>query len=883
MKKIVAVFLALSMAFSLAACVNSSTEIVDESAETESLTVENVIFVDGDAKGSNDGSTWSNAYILLQDALAVAEAENEIWVAEGTYYPTEDADTSVSFQMVDDVAVYGGFSGTETSLDERDWEENVTILSGDPGVKDDASDNAVKVVIAANALLDGFTISDGAFSQTEMGPPSDSDSEMGEKPEGQLSAEELPDGELPGDKGAMESDESSGSSTGHSSPDEVTSGDASSSSNGNGIIIWEVAPTIKNCIITNNTGGKGAGVYIMGTSDLDSLPTFINTTISENVASGRGGGVSIDMMSQAIFIDCIFDSNECTSGKGGAIYNDFGGSPLLENCLFINNYAQSGAAFANDGVSNPVISNTTFYNNTADEAGAALYQGTGPFNDPYVTDSIMWDNICTQDKVSVYNWNECNPTIEYSIIQDGYDGVGIMDIDPLFVDAQNMDFSFADGSPALTAASDGGAIGFDASVIEQRTDEEYEALIEYLYSIGTSEEITEMDLTNPIEANDATHIGEVVYVGVDASGANDGSSWTDAFDSLQDAIDYANAAYQLTGEEIEVWVAEGTYYTGEERSDSFILRAGVNVYGGFDGTEKSSSERAYDLNETVLSAEIGDESVVTDNSYHVLIGSDDAIIDGFIITGGYADGVDGEVYDNKGGGLINYLAGNRVRPDEEPTLGFDTEVYNCTFENNYAEEGGASYTYHGGNPVFENCIFENNLAQYGGAVLDRAGTNAIYTDCTFENNYATYKGGAAFTDYGAMSLFMNCSFDNNEAVTAGGAIYAIDRASQAVPNETDFYLIDESWELLTDIYSAVYIEECDFTNNKAGTNGGALYIYDGSYAKIVNSSFDGNTATDAAITASNSGSVILDKNTTFTNNAPTDTYADSGRSSIIYK
>lgn len=879
MKRIIALILTTIIIVSITGCQGE-----DKASEVEAST--DTIYVDVDASGSNDGSSWENAFNLLTEALSVASEKNEIWVAEGVYYPTEDGDMDVSFNMVDGVAIYGGFVGNEISLDERDWEVNVTTLSGDIGVIGDASDNSVKVVIAANNIIDGFTISDGSMGASDMmmGPPPG----MEESTDETMTPPEGADSEMASDISADEAKEEASEDTdsglaGHLSPDAVMEGDAASSGNGNGIIIWEVAPTIQNCIITNNTGGKGAGVYINGNDDSGNLPTFINTTISYNIASGRGGGVSIDSWAYAIFIDCIFDSNECTDGKGGAIYNDFSGNPYIENCLFINNYSQSGGAIANDGVSNPVISNTTFYNNTASEEGAVLYQGSGPYNDPIIIDSVLWGNTCEQGQVSVYNWNECNPLVEYSIVQDGYDGQGVIDVDPLFVDADNMDFNYENNSPALSVASDGGVIGFDAALIDNRTEEDYKEVTEYLQSITNDSVIVEMDITNPIDSSQASDIGSVVYVDADASGSQDGSSFANAFTSLQDAIDYAGAAYELNGTDVEVWVSEGTYYPGDERSDSIILRSGVKVYGGFDGDETSLEDRDYSANVTILSGEIGDKSVATDNSYHVVIGADDAVIDGLTITGGYADGVDGAIYDNKGGGLINYLGGNRVRPDEEPTLGFDIEISNCIFTDNYADEGGASYTYHGGNPVYDNCTFVENTAEYGGAVLDRAGTNSKYTDCTFVDNEAIYKGGAAFVDYGSMATFTNCNFDSNEAKTNGGAIYAIDRASQAVPNETDFDLIDPSWSSMTDIYSAVYLDTCTLTNNIAGISGGALYIYDSSYAKIVNAVFDGNSASDAAIVANSSATIMIDAATSITNSSPIDTYSDGGRSSITFE
>ena len=89
-----------------------------------------VIYVDADATGADDGSSWTDAHTDLQDALAAAGSGDEVWVAEGTYYPTSTSTRTFSFHLETGVAVYGGFDGTETQLSQRDWETNVTVLSG---------------------------------------------------------------------------------------------------------------------------------------------------------------------------------------------------------------------------------------------------------------------------------------------------------------------------------------------------------------------------------------------------------------------------------------------------------------------------------------------------------------------------------------------------------------------------------------------------------------------------------------------------------------------------------------------------------------------------------------------------------------------------------
>ncbi len=134
---------------------------------------ESIIYVDINAtEGGNNGSSWGNAYTDLQSALAVAGASDQIWVAEGTYLPTngsnlpEDVEDprEVSFNINNGVQVYGGFAGGETSLAQRDIRANPTILSGNIGENGQA-DNSYHVVditgSTASTIIDGFTVTGG--------------------------------------------------------------------------------------------------------------------------------------------------------------------------------------------------------------------------------------------------------------------------------------------------------------------------------------------------------------------------------------------------------------------------------------------------------------------------------------------------------------------------------------------------------------------------------------------------------------------------------------------------------------------------------------------------------------------------------------------------
>ena len=97
-----------------------------------------VIYVHSGANGTNDGSSWSNAYIGLPQALVNCVSGDEVWVAGGVYTPV-DADHSLN--LVNGVGLYGGFSGIETNREQRNPAVNPTILSGDI-LQDDTVDSS---------------------------------------------------------------------------------------------------------------------------------------------------------------------------------------------------------------------------------------------------------------------------------------------------------------------------------------------------------------------------------------------------------------------------------------------------------------------------------------------------------------------------------------------------------------------------------------------------------------------------------------------------------------------------------------------------------------------------------------------------------------------
>ena len=285
-------------------------------------------YVDIDATGANNGSSWANAFTDLQAALAAPETVDEIWVAEGTYTPSVPAGRDATFQLIDGVALYGGFAGTEDKREGRNRTAHETILSGDLGGNDaevidpadlltepTRSENSYHVVTGtgtdATAVLDGFTVIGG-------------------------NAYEHADSYWSGDPRLQ----------------------------GGGMYNDGGSPTVTHCTFTGNASYFGGG----GMYNKFSSPTVINCTFLVNKA-GLGGGM-YNILSGPAVTSCTFSGN--VANAGGGMYNHNRGSPTLINCTFSGNEAAYGGGMRSVLYSNPTVVSCTFFGNSTSDSGGGM-------------------------------------------------------------------------------------------------------------------------------------------------------------------------------------------------------------------------------------------------------------------------------------------------------------------------------------------------------------------------------------------------------------------------------------------------------------------------------------------------------------------------------
>lgn len=362
------------------------------------------VYVKADATGANNGTSWADAYTDLQTALTNT-ASGEIWVAAGTYYPGATGNVDATFQLKNNVALYGGFNGAETALDQRNWTANVTTLSGDIN-HDDAygsptwydygdgfrgyTGNSLHVTTGSNtdasAVLDGFTVKAG--------------------------------------------------STGASLTGDLYAG------YGLGMLVLNGSPTVRNCVFTRHlTSGSGAGMYLSNASPVIEASSFI-----ENYAGYGGAGIySASSASSLTLTDVAFISNTIKNffdAAGGGVAFHGTGALTITRSRFENNqalvyyavqdYANYGAGVYVSGGSF-TIRDSIFTGNSA-MFGAGLYAWTGGsvINSVFMNNSVYPVQFVTTGEtngnvgagIGAYGFSSANISVINSVLANNTAGEG---------------------------------------------------------------------------------------------------------------------------------------------------------------------------------------------------------------------------------------------------------------------------------------------------------------------------------------------------------------------------------------------------------------------------------------------------------------------------
>ena len=487
---------------------------------------------------------------------------------------------------------------------------------------------------------------------------------------------------------------------------------------------------------------SGGGLYNAGSNAV-----FRNCRITGNIARNAGGGV-FNVNSSPSFINCVIAGNHVTtainSGGGGGMFNN-NSDPLLINCTIAGNrlnfsFANVGSGLHNSVSSSPTLSNCIVWGNS---------QSTG-----------------TGEVTNLYNDVSSSFTANHSVIEqvavadipvggNNLDGTDVGNT-PLFVNATQPneapttggDFRLLVCSPLLDA---GDNAANPASVDAAGNARVFSGTID----LGAYE------LQELFQPNGTG----VVYVKTGATGTADGSSWANAFPTLQDALASPCRPFD------EIWVATGSYFpdegagqTDNDRSASFALQGNLKVLGGFTGTEPAGfdvNQRDFENNPTILSGDIdptNPAATADKNSFAILVNLSTsidatAILDGFVLEGAVCNSCGAN-------------SGAMVNSGSSPT------IRNCIFRNNAignSDGGGVLNAF--GSPTFTNCVFVNNSARQGGAMKNSAAT-VLLTNCTFEGNTATEEGGGIDNFNGSNVTLTNCIFWNNRDQTGIGTANA---------------------------------------------------------------------------------------------------------------
>lgn len=234
-----------------------------------------------------------------------------------------------------------------------------------------------------------------------------------------------------------------------------------------------------------------------------------------------------------------------------------------------------------------------------------------------------------------------------------------------------------------------------------------------------------------------------IFVSANATGNNDGSSWTDAYIDLQSALDDTSDG--------SIWIAKGTYVPNmKDSARYYLVEREVNLYGGFNGTESNLSDRDPAANKTILSGDVNGDDVQgdplvnrIDNAAHIL----------YVLAQSTKVQIDG----------IQFISGNTSLEDNG--------------ESGFYLRGGAIYSF--ATLIVSNCSFSECAGRSGAAIQISNSDGSNISDCNFFDNYNTAQAILLLASC-SNTIIENSKFNFN--TTSRGAIYTLTSVGISIKN-----------------------------------------------------------------------------------------------------
>lgn len=461
-------------------CLLVSTALVPQVAQADP----GIIYVDDSAAGSNNGSSWENAFNYLQDGLSAAVSGDDIRVGAGIYLPDRDSanpggtgDVNATFMLKTGVDIYGGYAGAGAAdPDARDFTAYETILSGElnPGdAADPHSNHVVSSQSVSGIVIDGLTIALGQKNIYAGGQPGGGMYNVASS----LVVTNCVIRDNWASIGAGMYNDSANVTVANSTFDNNDVCGGTIPGGGGGMSNVNSNVYVANCTFSNNSsgsqsfGGTGGG----GIANSGGNTTVVDSTFAGNHAYGAGGGTwNVQTVER-----CVFTGNSASvsfEGMGGAVY----GATTVTNCGFFSNGASSTKLRSHGGaVSHTAsVTNCVFSGNVADHGGAVddstavtncafignwayftlesvIADGGAVLGVSTVTNCIFRENYAGNEEASELNQAAFVDSLTYCDIQGGWAGAGNIDADPLFVDADgpDNDLGTADDNLRISAGS----------------------------------------------------------------------------------------------------------------------------------------------------------------------------------------------------------------------------------------------------------------------------------------------------------------------------------------------------------------------------------------------------------------------------------------------